>query len=85
VLLVAHRLTRIPARGAALRIALGDRDAAAVELRFELRAADATPLEPDAAGPWAALVADAELVLGDRHGVRVENRGPGSASLFFSS
>jgi signal transduction histidine kinase len=83
VLLVAHRLARIPRRGAALRIALGAHDAATVELLFEVRANDATPIAPDAAASWDALVADAEVVLGGRHGVRVE-RGVGCARLVFA-
>ena len=85
VLLVAHRLTRIPGRSGSLRIVLGAHDASTVELRFEVRARDAASLEPDCAGPWNDLVADAEIVLGRRHGVRVEDRGDGCASLVFTS
>jgi len=84
VLLVAHRLARIPGRGAALRIALGAHDARTVELLLEVRGSDATPLEPRAAGSWSRLVAEAELALGDRHGVRVEGARDGCVRLLFT-
>jgi hypothetical protein len=85
VLLVAHRLARLPGRGAVLRIALGARDAAKVELLFEVRANDATPLAPEVGESWNALVGEAEVVLGARHGVLVENRRTGCVALVFTT
>jgi signal transduction histidine kinase len=84
VLLVAHRLARLPRRGAVLRIALGAHDPVTAELLFEVRANDAVPIAPDAGGSWDALVAEAEAVLGGRHGVRVEHGRDGSARLVFT-
>jgi signal transduction histidine kinase len=85
VLLVAHRLARMPGRGAALRIALGAHDASKVELLFEVRANDAMPLAPDDAGSWDLLVGEAEVVLGARHGVRVESDRDGCVRLVFAA
>lgn len=85
VLLVAHRLARLPGRGAALRIALGAHDASTVELIFEVSANDATPLAPEARGAWIQLVGEAEAVLGARHGVRIETRRDGCICLVFAS
>jgi C4-dicarboxylate-specific signal transduction histidine kinase len=85
VLLVAHRLTGMPSRSAALRIALGDHDERTVELRFDSVANDEQPLATNRSGAWDGLVADAELVLGGRHDVRVEERGDGCASLVFAA
>lgn len=85
VLLVAHRLARLPGRGAALRIALGAHDASKVELFFEVSANDASPLAPEADGSWAALVGEAERVLGARHGVSVESDRNGCVRLVFAN
>jgi signal transduction histidine kinase len=85
VLLVAHRLARIPGRGVALRIALGAHDARTVELLFEVHGTDARSLAPDAAGSWNLLVAEAEVVLGGRHGVRVEAGRDGCVRLLFTA
>lgn len=85
VLLVAHRLTRSRDRCSGLRIALGTHDANAVELLFEVRADDATPLEPSTLGPWEALVGGAEATLSRRHGVRVESARCGDTRLVFSA
>lgn len=85
VLLVAHRLARLPSRGAALRIALGTHDVSKVELIFEVSANDASPLAPEADGAWTALVGEAERVLGARHGVAVESDRNGCVRLVFAS
>jgi signal transduction histidine kinase len=85
VLLVAHRLARLPGRGAALRIALGAHDASVVELIFEISTNDASPLAPEADGSWTALVGQAERVFGARHCVSIESERSGCVRLVFAA